>query len=354
MKFFFVTVVLLLSSFAVGGAVFSQEGRPAEPPSVELPPVELPPPAAPAKNIRTLISGAFSWYPTFKFGSKDPDEYLTDSELSYNVAGSVQFGLSLWRDFKFLLNVDLNGTEIEDTPLGPIGQLSGSLGFKSALIGIRTQNIAGSLVWGGEKAGTGPADRVDFGIHITMVELQYDLTSFFPRVVVENGLRGLYVGLLYLAYEGPSKVDLEKTIPLHYDPKVTFNGFGFSLGIDTLNGFLLYGDRIPLLTWDRFSVIPWLHFDLEWAWGMKELSDEGEAQIKNNPNIPPSVKANMETSELSQFIAINGILGAGFSYRTKLMDITFSLGHNFLFFEGTLLNALLQNDGLVFKVTVTF
>jgi hypothetical protein len=266
-------------------------------------------------------------------------------------------GLKIWKDFKFLFNANFNGVDFDDTPLGPLSILSGSLGFKNALIGFRTQNISGSTLWNSEKPQTGPGDRTDFSIHITTVELQYDMISF-SKFLTENNWGGLYIGLLYFAYEGLTKVNFEG-LPVYYDPHSKFNGFGFSIGIDTLNGYLLYGSRLPEYLFGpekKFTLIPWINFNTQWAWGIEETSDEVVSLIKNNPEIPPAIKDNLETSYITFYNVMDLVLGIGIKQKTKLTDVTYSLGYNALFFFGYpgQPHPLLHNEGLIFKVSFTF
>ncbi|MDR1903502.1 MAG: hypothetical protein LBQ88_14655 [Treponema sp.] len=339
-------IAVTLLFFAISGAVFSQEK--AE---------EGNTPSSSSKDIKKLVSGAFSFYPTFKFGSKDEDKNLTDTELESNIAFSLQMGLSLYKNFKFLFSTDINGTNIEDTPLGWLAKLTSSVGYKSALFGIRVQNIGGSMEWESTNPAqtTGPVKREDFSIRMTAMELQYDISSFF-KYFSEHGWGGLFIGLEYFSYTGAAKVKFDNIL-YHYDPEVEFNGFGFSVGIDTLNGYLLYGfepgTHFSFGPNKKFTLLPWFRFNLDWSFGNMKLSDTALGYLKDNTAISAKNRGNIEESYITGINIINGIMGAALLYNTRFMDITFALGYNFLFIDGGI-NTLLHNEGLIFRTSFSF
>ena len=274
-----------------------------------------------------------------------------------NIAGELQLGLSLWKNFKFLLNLDFNGTSFEDSPLGPLSNLGASIGYKRASLAFRTQSIAGSLEWKGEKAGTGPAGRQSFTTQVTTAEIRFNFSN------------GAFLGLIYYTAQGPSYVSPIKRAPEYFDPKRQLDSFGFSIGVDTLTSYLLDG------TWSLFyiafeesllrfganneiTVLPWVDAGLTWTWGTYKTSSEWEERVRNDPDIPPSLKTNLSSEIFASGVFIlQFIAGPSFFYSKGRFDIGFSAGVHFMAIvpgELLLTTASGQSVGLVIKLSCAF
>jgi hypothetical protein len=309
------------------------------------------------KSKNSLVSASFSWYPIFKFGSKDLDENLTDARLASNVATNLQFGLKLFKNFKFLFDVNIDGSSIDESPFGYLSKFSGLLGYKRAVIGFRSQSISGSYVWKGEKTPTGPNGRSNFAINISAIELQYDISYFITLLTKDDTIGGLYLGLLYLTYDGISKYR-PSNLPVYANPHAKFSGWGLTMGIDTLTAQLLYGYSLPSINLDKkgkIILMPWIHLSGEWAFGNEELSDETIAMINENPEIPRVVKDDLETSDFGSWFTMDFMLGAGIKYKTKWCDYNFAIGYGGIYFVRYFNDTIiLDNVGLTFKASIVF
>jgi hypothetical protein len=307
----------------------------------------------PEKSKNTFFSASFSWYPTFKFGSADPDENLTDPHLDSNIATNLQLGLKLFKDFRFLFDVNIDGSTIDESPFGYLSKFSGLFGYKRALISFRSQNISGSYIWQGKKTPTGPNERSNFAISVFAIELQYDISFFINLFREDNDIGGVYLGLLYLTYGGLSKYK-PSNLPMYANPHAKFSGWGFTVGIDTLTAQLLYGYSIPNMNLDtkgKVVLTPWGHLSWDWAFGTEELSGETIAMIHENPEIPQVVKDDLKTSSFGAWVTLHLTLGVGIKYKTKRCDYNFAVGYDPVFFMGS---TLLHNEGLIFKASIVF
>ena len=306
-------------------------------------------------NVSTMLSASFMYYPTFKFGSAELDEHLTEPILKSNMAFSIQFGLKLWKDFKVVLNTAFGESNIEDNPIGFLSNLSAQFGFKRLLFSYKMQNISGSLVWRTDEKVfpeyTGPENRENFSINVTATTLQFDITTFI-RFLDEQAIGGIYLGLLYFTYEGVAVKELAG-YPNFYDGGYNLKGLGFSLGQDTMIGYSMYGYKpfVQHTFQNGLTIMPWLKYEVAWVFGIESsYSDDAKKRIKESPAIPDDVKTEGDSNMLW---IIDGVLGVGFAKKFNFGELSFSLGYNFIFYQGSI-GTLLHNEGIIVRASLKF
>jgi hypothetical protein len=274
------------------------------------------------------------------FGSAELDPNITDPKLTSNVMWSFQAGLSIWKDFRFLFDVFIDMKEIENNPISLLAKISGQLGYKNALVVYKQHKTSGSYLWVTENGASLP-NRSDFSIEVNSLSLQYDVSSFFKDELssyFEEDLGGWYLGLAYMSYDGISKRKEGGILVPTHD---VYHGFGISVGIDTLTGYLQNSFN-PFLFWE-FEVENLNSFFMPWVKLGWELT------------LGQDTSTTSDGHSSTQFVGlgiIDLVIGAAYVYKTDFADMTFSAGYNPTFYTGFV--GILHNEGLIVRASLKF
>jgi hypothetical protein len=318
-----------------------------------------------SKPIKTMAAFAFNYSPIFRnqgmYTFKGYENGFFET-TGTSTATTVQLGLNLFKNWKFLINTDI---KLEDTPLNSIAKVAGAIGWKRVNVRFTTQNGIGLLKWHGEES-LGPVNGYDdFSTRIMTAELQFDILGLPIKSFKEHpSWAGVYMGLAYCNYTGPTAVWISSNNSIIndvvYDPEVAVNSMGLSIGWDTMTAALLYDSDFLKFGGKAgiFSFLPWISLYGNFHIGQAVLSDNGYnlLQTQATGEYSDYAKDNVWVSGA----VMDMIFGVGFMWKTKILDISLSAGYELNLIGDTAMKdtigfgTWLQSEGFTIKMGVAF